>query len=88
MHTKISLSFGVEFPLELFELWIIRSPVCNDENRLEETQRRKTCVRWEDVELILKNIQCVCFKLKKNLNLNKVKKKKNTFLWVTSCNVK
>lgn len=41
MHTEIPLSFGMEFPLEVFVLWIIRRPVRYDENRLQETQRGK-----------------------------------------------
>lgn len=39
MHTEIPLSLGMEFPLEVFVLWIIRRPVRYDEDRLEETER-------------------------------------------------
>lgn len=39
MHAKIPASFGVELLLEIFVLWIIRRPICYDENRLKgETQ--------------------------------------------------
>lgn len=43
MHAKVPLSLGVEFPLELLVLGIVRSAVRYDENRLEETKRRRRC---------------------------------------------
>lgn len=35
MHAEISASFGVEFLLEFFVLWVIRRPIGYDENRLD-----------------------------------------------------
>lgn len=44
MHIEISASFGVEFLLEFFVLWVIGRPIGYDENRLdlEGGQKRKT----------------------------------------------
>lgn len=35
MHAKISASFGVEFLLELFVLWVVGRPIGYDKNRLD-----------------------------------------------------
>lgn len=35
MHAVIPASFGVEFLLELFVLWVIGRPIGYDENRLD-----------------------------------------------------
>lgn len=35
MHAEFSASFGVEFLLELFVLWVIGRPIGYDENRLD-----------------------------------------------------
>lgn len=39
MHAKVPLSLGVELPLELLVLGIVRSAVRDDEHRLQGTQR-------------------------------------------------
>lgn len=39
MHAKVPLSLGVELPLELLVLGIVRSAVRDHENRLQGTER-------------------------------------------------
>lgn len=63
MHTEIPLSFGMEFPLEVFVLWIIRRPVRDDENRLEETQRGRNIKQLQHEMWGFRIAPCMCLSL-------------------------